>query len=350
MLTVKCPKCAAALRMAQAPAGGRVKCPKCAAVIAVNPTTGASPGTSSPGNPQAASRSAAPRQAAPRPSGTVDPDDENFDFGRIAFPTAANVAAVSQFPSAGGKSIYQGPIPGDPLEMAPLPPSGPLVAGRPLPQPAAPQPAASGGGGTAKKPKSKMSTGAMIRMIVGLVLLIVCSVIGAIVWQQRLNRSPSMDQAIAMLQSSAPPGYRAVGIAGVLGMMPSGADYDNLPNGIESVATETAQSKSIYLIGAIDDGSASMSADQMKSKAVEAFGGEIRGGEPFQRNGHEGVKGVLDGSIYVPRMLIELYHVNGRLVILGCAPRSMSVDPASADATLEAAEQQVFYDNFKIQP
>lgn len=337
MLTVKCPKCAAGLRLAQAPAGGRVKCPKCATVIAVNPQSGAASGT----------RPAPPQRSA----GPVDPDDDNFDFGRIAFPTAANVAAVSHFPSAGGKSVYQGPIPGDPLEMAPLPPSGPLVAGRPAPQPAAaPQSAAVGGGGEAKKPKPKMSTGAMIRMIIGLILLIICSIIAAVVWQQRMNRAPSMAESIAQLQSTAPGDYRAVGIQGVVVLMPQGRDYDNLPSVIECLAMETEKSNSIYFLGAMNGGTLPLDKDQMKKKAGKQLGGEILGGQPVKRNGYEGIKGILDGSIFVPRMMVEIYHVDERFVILGCAPRSMSVDPTGANSALEAEEQKVFYDSFKIGP
>lgn len=342
MLTVKCPKCAAALRLAKAPTGGRVKCPKCSAVIAVNPQAGAATGTAAPSG----TRPAPQRRAA----GPVDPDDENFDFGRIAFPTAANVAAVSHFPSSGGKTVYQGPIPGDPLEMAPLPPSGPLVAGRPAPQAAAPQDVAASGGGKAKKQKQKMSTAAMIRMIIGLILLVVCSIIAAVVWQQRMNRGPSMAETIAQLQSTAPADYRAVGIQGVIVLMPKGRDYDNLPSAIECLAMETDKSNSVYFLGAMNGGKLALDTDQMKKKAGRQLGGEILGGQPVKRNGYEGIKGILDGSIFVPRMMVEIYHVDERFVILGCAPRSMSVDPSGANSGLEAEEQKVFYDSFKIGP
>lgn len=343
MLTVKCPKCAAALRLAKAPAGGRVKCPKCSAVIAVNPQAGAATGT--------AALSGARPAPQRRPAGPADPDDENFDFGRIAFPTAANVAAVSHFPSTGGKSVYQGPIPGDPLEMAPLPPSGPLVAGRPAPQPVATtQAAASSNGGKAKKSKQRMSTGAMIRMIIGLILLVICSIIAAVVWQQRMNRGPSMAESIAQLQTTAPADYRAVGIQGVIVLMPKGNDYDNLPSAIECLAMETNESNSVYFLGAMNGGTLALDADQMKKKAGRQLGGEILGGQPVKRNGYEGIKGILDGSIFLPRMKVEIYHVDERFVILGCAPRSMSVDPTGANSALEAEEQKVFYDSFKIGP
>ena len=47
----------------------------------------------------------------------MDPDDDAFDFGRINFPAASGATAVSQFPVTGGATLYEGPIPGDPLEM-----------------------------------------------------------------------------------------------------------------------------------------------------------------------------------------------------------------------------------------
>ncbi|QDT04460.1 hypothetical protein K227x_28510 [Rubripirellula lacrimiformis] len=161
MLNVKCPKCSTALKLAAAPPSGRVKCPQCATVIAVK---GAPAGkTPAQGRPAAAAK-------------VVDPNDENFDFGRISFPTASTTAAVSQFPSSGAQSVYTGPIPGDPLEME----NG--AAGG--------ADAAAGGKGSAggsRKKKPGLSKKSKIRIAIGLGLLIVCSAIAGVVWMTRLS-------------------------------------------------------------------------------------------------------------------------------------------------------------------
>ncbi len=106
MLTVKCSACSAGLKLQAPPASGKVKCPKCGAVIAVGRTSQSS------------------TKAAPTASSkSIDPNDEGFDFGKISFPSAAGTNAVSQFPSSGNVSLYEGPIPGDPLDFAPADPA-----------------------------------------------------------------------------------------------------------------------------------------------------------------------------------------------------------------------------------
>ena len=62
-------------------------------------------------------------------------------------------------------------------------------------------------------------------------------------------------------------------------------------------------------------------------------------------------KGMLDGSIFLPRMKVEIYFQDERFVILGCAPASMGADPSAAvDRQTEAAEEEIFYSSFKIGP
>ncbi|TWU46212.1 hypothetical protein Poly51_56080 [Rubripirellula tenax] len=327
MLTVKCPKCAVAMKLAQAPASGRVKCPKCATVVAVNPAgkAGAAP-----------TRQPAQRTA---PMAAVDPDDDNFDFGRISFPSASATAAVSHFPVAGQASMYEGPIPGDPLAPEPDKSDGAGGDGD--------APPASG----KKKKKGGMSTTAIVRMSIGLLLLIVCSTIGGLIWRQRMNAGPSEAEAIAKLQVSAPDGYQAVGIEGVLVLMPKGSAYDNLPSVIDCKAVSTFESQSTYFLGAMNGGKRPLDKDQMRKKAERQLGGEILGGQEMERNGYKGIKGVLDGSIFLPRMQVEVFHVDERFCILGCAPKSMGADPSvPVDRALEAEEQEVFYKSFTIGP
>ncbi len=348
MLTVKCPQCSTMLKLASAPPSGRVKCPKCAAVVSVD-TVGAATKTPA-ARPQAGRPAAAGRPVAS--SASADPDDDNFDFARISFPTASPVSAVSHFPLSGQKSVFQGPIPGDPLELAAASAGGSVGGGH-------------GGGGhggghgagsgavpvSAKPKKPGMSTAAMIRMFVGLALLIVCAIIGGVVWKQRLNREAAGPDALAALQTNTPEGYRAVGIQGAVVLMPKGPDYDNLPSVIECMAVRTEASESVYFMGAMDGGSRPLDKDQMRKKAERQLGGEILGGQEMERNGYKGIKGVLDGSIFLPRMMVEVFFVDERFCILGCAPKSFGADPSvTVDRKLETEEQEIFYGSFKVGP
>ncbi len=99
MLTVKCSACSVPLKLKAAPPNGKIKCPKCGAVVSV--------GKANPSQAKPASVSA----------GSLDPDDDGFDFSQIKFPSSGGANAITQFPSHGQKSVYDGPIPGDPLEF-----------------------------------------------------------------------------------------------------------------------------------------------------------------------------------------------------------------------------------------
>ncbi|MGB7327045.1 MAG: hypothetical protein WBD31_19370 [Rubripirellula sp.] len=337
MLTVKCPKCAAALKLAQAPASGRVKCPKCATVVAVKPSAGGA----APARP-APSRAPARPAAAPT---SVDPDDENFDFGRISFPTASTAAAVSHFPTSGQATLFDGPIPGDPLEIETDASGSPSGGGEPGGPPAKP-------GGKTKSGKKKgggLSTTAVVRLAVGLIALIVCTGIAVVVWKSRGSGGPSAAETIAKLQQSSPDGYKAYGFQGAVALMPKGSEYDNLPSVIDCMAVTTDKSMSVYFFGAMNGGSRPLDNEQMRKKAGRQLGGEILGGNDTERNGYKGIKGILDGSIFLPRMMVEVYHIEERFCILGCAPASFGADPsAQVDRALEMEEQKVFYDSFKV--
>ncbi|TWU47081.1 hypothetical protein [Rubripirellula reticaptiva] len=328
MLTVKCPKCATALKLAQAPASGRVKCPKCAAIVAVKPSAGAS----------APARAPAARPAAAAAS--VDPDDDNFDFGRISFPTASTTAAVSHFPTSGQATLFEGPIPGDPLEIetdaSGSPVDGGGEAGGPIGKPG-------------KKKTGGLSTAAVVRLAVGLIALIVCTGIAVVVWKSRGSGGPSAAETIAKLQQSSPDGYKAYGFQGAVALMPKGDEFDNLPSVIDCMAVTTDKSRSVFFFGAMNGGSLPLDNEQMRKKAGRQLGGEILGGNDTERNGYKGIKGILDGSIFLPRMMVEVYHIDERFCILGSAPASFGADPsAEVDRALEAEEQKVFYDSFKV--
>ena len=340
MLTVKCPHCSAGLKLRQAPASGKVKCPKCSQVVPV------------------ASKSAAPRKpAAARPaaatrSQAVDPDDEAFDFGRINYPGASGATAVSQFPTAGQPSdVYQGPIPGDPLDA--LEADGqPAEAGAPGPGAAGP------GAARAKKGLSPL-------VLFGILGVLGVGLIGAVILGVVLSGSggsggsgesgSSENNLLAKLQASKPPGYQAVEHMGCVALLPQGEKYEQLRSviGSSSTAVQSNASGSAFFFGAMEGGSRELDDEQMRKKASKQLGGDILGGTPTERNNYKGIKGKLDGSLFLPNMMVEIYHVESRFVILGCAPASFEADPTvqmSVDRALEQEEQDRFYDSFKVGP
>ena len=159
--------------------------------------------------------------------------------------------------------------------------------------------------------------------------------------------------ALTELKASTPAGYQAVGHYGCVALLPKGENLADLRTVIECTMVQSADSGSYFFFGAMDGGTRETDADQMKKKAGRQLGGEILGGTPTERNGYEGIKGKLDGSLFVPNMMVEIYHVDARFVVLGCAPASLGADPSvqmSIDRGLEQEEQDVFYKSFKVGP
>ncbi|MFK8111016.1 MAG: hypothetical protein AB8B91_02375 [Rubripirellula sp.] len=331
MLTIKCPQCSTALKLRQAPPSGKVKCPKCAGVVPVKAAAAGKPAGKPAGQPK--------RAAAP-----VDPDDDAFDFGRINFPSASGANAVSAFPVSGNADVYEGPIPGDPLagleaDNAAAAEAAAAEAGEPYVAQAAP----------AKKKNPKVLIGALA----GLGIVLIAGVAGIAMMSGGGGGGAANEDVLAAAKASAPDGYKAFGIEGVVVLMPKGSEMDpkSLPSMIECAATESAASGSTFFMGAMDGGTRPLDGDQMRKKAGRQLGGEILGGTDMTRNGYPGIKGMLDGSLFLPRMQVEAFHVDGRFVILGCAPLSMGADPSvqmQVDRGLEAAEQEIFYGSFKV--
>lgn len=325
MLTIKCPHCSTALKLRQAPPSGKVKCPKCANVVPVKPS----------GQPAGAGSSQ--RRA---PAAVLDPDDDAFDFGRINFPTASGTNAVTSFPTQGEQmEVYTGPIPGDPL----------AIQEQAAPQAHDPM---AGHEAQAAPPAAKKKPIVLIGALAAVGLLLV---VGVAAFALMGGGGEPKEDVLAAAMASAPDGYKAHGIEGVVVLMPKGSELDpkDLPSMIECVGVESSASGSFFFMGAMFGGNRPLDADQMKKKAGRQLGGEILGGTETTRNGYKGIDGMLDGSIFLPRMQVEAYHVDGRFVILGCAPLSMGADPSvqmSVDRGLENAEQEVFYKSFKVGP
>jgi predicted Zn finger-like uncharacterized protein len=331
MLNVKCPHCATAMKLREAPASGKVKCPKCGQVVAI----------AAAAKPSAVA--AAPRPAAVPSGPTLDPDDEAFDFGKISFPSASGVTAVSRFPVAGQMSVYEGPIPGDPLA---------LVAKEDSESPPGPGGHAAGPNGAPAKAQRKRNPMVLVGVLAGAGLLILGGVAAIALTSGGGEGSGGGDiDVVAAAQSTAPAGYQAHGIRGCVVLMPKGAGWDKLPSAIESVAVTSQESDSVYFLGAMDGGKLELDNEQMRKKAERQLGGEILGGNETERNGYKGIQGMLDGSIFLPRMQVEVFSVDERFVIIGCAPASMGADPSvPVNRQAEEAEQTIFYGSFKVGP
>ena len=60
---------------------------------------------------------------------------------------------------------------------------------------------------------------------------------------------------------------------------------------------------------------------------------------------------MLDGSIFLPRMKVEIFHVEERFVILGLRRGAWAPTRASRSTVqLEAEEEGIFYRSFKVGP
>lgn len=329
MVTVKCPHCTTALKLRQQPPSGKVKCPKCGKVIALR-------GAAKPAMAGKAATSA-------RGGQPLDPDDEGFDFSQVSFPTAAPAAAVSHFPVAGQRmQVYDGPIPGDPLEG--------------LSEEDIDAATQDAGGGHQPKAK-KTSPALVVGILSGVGVLLICGVIAAVMLTGSGGSGSDKPDPLVRLKSTAPSGYQAVGHRGAVALLPKGEDRNTLKGvniiGDDCTVVRSSASGSVFFFGAMHGGTRELDAEQMRKKAGRQLGGEILGGTPVTRKNYEGIKGKLDGSLFIPNMMVEVYHVDKRFVILGCAPASMGADPSvqmNIDRKAEQEEQDVFYDSFEVGP
>ncbi len=330
MLTVKCPHCNTALQLRQAPASGKVKCPKCSNVVPVQPA-------------------ARPVQPAARPvpagqSGqALDPDDEGFDFGRINFPSASPVVAVSQFPVGGRQlSAYEGPIPGDPLDaLAAESADGQLQSDE-----------------ATARPSKKTSPMVVVGALAGVGVLVIGAIVAVVMFGGSGDKGSGGDKVdvLAAMKATAPSGYQAVGFQGCAILVPKGEPepgVDKLSTGMERVGIRSSASGSFFFFGVMPGSTQELTDRQITKNAERQLRAGILGSTPVERNGYKGIKSKLDQSLFVPNMMIEIYVVDGRFVILGCAPASFEASTETqmtVDRKLEQAEQDVFYKSFKIGP
>ena len=342
MLTIQCPHCKTGMRLKQAPPSGKVKCPKCANVVNVNPAAAKS-GNASPARQ-------APRGQAPRGGQPLDPDDENFDFGGINFPSVGAAPAVSHFPVQGQMDVYEGPIPGDPLETA----EKEKLAAQPKKEKKFDALADAAGDEQTPK-KSKKSKKLDPKVLVGVFAGVAVLMIGGIVALTQFGGGGSDQPDLKVeLQKTAPEGYQAYAFHGAAVLMPKGSVDDDLPTAIDSVGVLTDKSQSYFFFGAMDGGTSELTVEQMRKKTEKLLGGDFLGPVETTRNGYKGIRGTLATSLYVPeRMQTEAFHHDGRFVVIGWAAGSMGASTEvqmSADRGAEAEESEVFYKSFKIGP
>jgi len=138
-------------------------------------------------------------------------------------------------------------------------------------------------------------------------------------------------------------------------LMPNGSWGDGkrkaIPSAIESAVVMSDATTSVFVLAVMDGGSQPIDNEQMRNKASRSLGGDILGGQPVERNGYKGIKGVLDQSVFLPRTNVEIFHHDGRFAIIGYALGSEG-DGATVvgGGSEEAKEIEVFLNSFKIGP
>ncbi|MEM9587069.1 MAG: MJ0042-type zinc finger domain-containing protein [Planctomycetota bacterium] len=310
MLTIKCPHCAAAMRLKQAPASGKVQCPKCNQVVKVGQ-----------------------QRAKAAVSGGDDPDD-GFDFASLNVPGTAAAPLNRSFPVSGGLEVYDGPIPGDPLEQLEQ-------------EQEESSDSAEGEGGSSKKKSKKLSTPALIGIAAGVLVVLGGAVVGG-----AMLTGPPETQAAPTVRESAPEGYQLASHLGAYTFMPKGIPAaDGLNTVMEFTAVESEKSGAFFFFGVMDAGTQEITLEQLKKKVSRQFKSGIVGGAPRKRNGYEGYYANIDGSLFVPDMTIEMYIVKERLCVLGLSSASEGglPEPGMSGAA-EAEETKYFYDKFKVGP
>ncbi|GAA5507765.1 hypothetical protein [Novipirellula caenicola] len=320
MLTVKCTQCQAGMKLQKAPAGGKVKCPRCGAVVPVRQP--------------AATKSAA--------AGSLTPDDDDFDFGQINFPSAAPAAAVSSFPVNPTATAYQGPIPGDPLADQTQADGNP-----PSDVPAAA--AANNAAGKGKPLPVKIIAGVVSGLVAFVVMFFVVSMMFG---GGDGDANATAANASAQLSKNVPAGYQVVEFEGCAVYMPEGEVYREMPPGaMESKVIESAKTGSIFFFGAMYNGKMELDKEQMRKKAMRFVAGDVLGGSPTERNGYQGIKGRVSVSAMLPDMTIEAYLVDERYILIGSLPASMGADvetQMSIDRAAENEEQTIFFDSLTV--
>lgn len=361
MIQVKCTQCGTSLALKQPPASGKVKCPKCAAIVSVSatlqPQAASSPTPTrptpsgaprpAPGSAPTAARPAATRPNTARPTQTARPTatglTDDIDFRSIPVPTAP--APSGFFPVAGNVRVYDGPV-----QLDPIPKQKTGDEDDDDEEEAATANASRGKGST--KDKQARTIG----IIVGIVGLLVVGGGGAFMFLGGGGGGAPEVDIVAQAAAAAPSGFQAKSLHNCVVLMPAGSSGDvKIPGAIDVEVVTSSATESMFLLAAMNGGTIPIEPPQMKKKTNNSLGGEMLGGTETERNGYKGIKGVQDQSPFVPRMSVEVFHHDGRFVIIGHITGS-EMRSAGGEAALggnsaeEAKEVEVFYNSFKIGP
>jgi hypothetical protein len=139
-------------------------------------------------------------------------------------------------------------------------------------------------------------------------------------------------------------------VEGVSVHMPDGEKLTELPPGLTCEAVLTPAG-TVFLLAATSRGGTVLDDQKLKDKAIRLLSAGIIGGNPCERNGYKGNKFVLDQSLLLPDMDIEIYQIDGRFIVIGVARQSLgSGDSFVVGQSAEPEKQTVFFDAFKIGP
>ncbi|MGV3485826.1 MAG: hypothetical protein ACO1RT_15520 [Planctomycetaceae bacterium] len=313
------------------------------AATASAPPASARPATAGkPAPGRTAAAAAAPRSApqAARPA-TSSAFDGEIDFRSI--PVPALNAPSGNFPVVGQIRPYDGPIALDPIPKQST-------------------------GDEAEDDDEDVQTSAanqkkssQAKVVAGLIGGLVCLVAvgGAAFWMMGGGGGSSGETVdlAAAAAAAAPSGFQAKSLNNCVVLMPKGSWGDGkkaIPSSIESEVVMSDATSSVFVLAVMDGGSQPLDKEQMRKKASRSLGGDILGGQSVERNGYQGIKGVLDGSVFLPRMSVEIFHHDGRFAIIGHAFGSDMQSRAGGEASFVSAEEQkeaeVFLNSFKIGP
>ncbi len=311
-MQVKCPKCAAVLKLAAAPASGKVKCPKCAAIVSV--------GAGKPAAPRQTARPSAPSPTpAVPPTGSGEVDFSSLPgTGQIPVRTYQQLGELSvHIPEPEDKPVDEGDDEGTPSS-----------SGKP-----------TKGGSRGGKPDSKKI---MVAVGVLVTLLMLFSVGGYFAFT-----SLASGGGVASEVARKPPsGFSLYRVEGVSIFLPHGQEMELLPSELKFKAVQT-DSLTIFLMGSTGASYKPMDGKKLKQKLSRLLNAGFLGGTQKERNGYPCTSGMLDQAVGIGRMKVEIFQDEGRIIVLGI---SMPGGNVVVGQSAEPEKQKVFYDSFKIGP
>ena len=229
--------------------------------------------------------------------------------------------AAQSFPSPAAQSFPAQPAQGFPAASPQAEPAEPET-------PPGPSPAA-------QKKKKLMLVGVIAG---GVLTLVGLAAVGAILIGGGGSGGSSSVAADAP-EIKVPDGYKKADVMSVVCLLPDGDPVTKLPPDREFEAVEDFDTGNYFILcveksfGKEPD---KLNITGMKKHAARMVGGEVLGGAEMERNGYKGIKGMLDQSLFVPKMQVEIFDIDGRFIVLGYSTEQMRAGGAPNG---EAAKQ-----------